>query len=505
MFGDEKGQALPMALVVLGLGALMIAPFLGHVSTNLIGSRIYESATEERFSSDAGVEHAIWRLTNDGLAEQLPDAGDSISYQCNEINGNVPDITVTTESAGAPGEPGEILDEIIDSFEFDIHSCWSPFIIPVSSDVFAIAYWGSGFDGHLKTVRIDSDGQIDDTVIDSITFQSWSGWAPYIIHISGDIYAVAYRGPWLNGFIKTIQIAPDGQIADSIIDTFEFDTSAGWKPFVIRVSGNIYAVVYWGFFNDGLINTIQITPDGQIADSVIDTLEFDNIRGWKPSFLHVTGEIFAVVYRGEDYDGFVKTIQIAPDGQISDTIIDTLEFDNASGREPSVTHIADDIYAIAYRGPYDDGFVKTIQIAADGQIADSVIDTLEFDDVDGREPSIIPVANDIYVIAYCGPYDDGFVKTIQIGADGQIADSVIDTLEFDDVNGRTPSIVPVTDEIYAIAYRGRANDGYLTTVQIVTEEDAAVYEVISTAGSVTIRARVEISGETVNILSWVVD
>jgi hypothetical protein len=452
MLGGEKGQALPMALVVLGLGALMIAPFLGHVSTNLIGSRIYESVTEERFSSDAGVEHAIWRLTNDGLAEQLPEAGDSINYQCNAINGNVPDITVTTESAGALGEPGEISDEVIDTLEFDIHNCWTPSIISVSSDVFAIAYWGF-FNGYIKTVRIDSDGQINDSIIDTITFQSWSGWAPYIIHISGDIYAVAYRGFWLDGFIKTIRITSDGQIDDSIIDTFKFDNSIGWQPIVIHVSSDIYAVVYWGFYDDGLINTIQIASDGQITDSIIDTLEFDNVKGWKPTFLHISGEIFAVVYRGEDYDGFVKTIRIAADGQIADSVIDTLEFDNASGREPSITQVTDDIYAIAYRGPYDDGFVKTIQIAADGQIADTIIDTLEFDDI----------------------------------------------------NGCTPSIVSVTSEIYAIAYRGRANDGYLTTIQIVPEEDAAVYEVISTAGKVTICARVEISGETVSILTWVVD
>ena len=62
MFGGEKGQALPMALVVLGLGALMIAPFLGHVSTNLIGSRIYGKVVEEQYAADAGIEFGIWNL-----------------------------------------------------------------------------------------------------------------------------------------------------------------------------------------------------------------------------------------------------------------------------------------------------------------------------------------------------------------------------------------------------------------------------------------------------------
>jgi cytoskeletal protein CcmA (bactofilin family) len=62
MFGGEKGQALPMALVVLGLGALMIAPFLGHVSTNLVGSRIYREIVEEQYAADAGIEFGVWHL-----------------------------------------------------------------------------------------------------------------------------------------------------------------------------------------------------------------------------------------------------------------------------------------------------------------------------------------------------------------------------------------------------------------------------------------------------------
>jgi cytoskeletal protein CcmA (bactofilin family) len=62
MTGAEKGQALPIALVVLGLGALILAPFLSHVSTNLIGSRIYGQVVEEQYAADAGIEFGVWHL-----------------------------------------------------------------------------------------------------------------------------------------------------------------------------------------------------------------------------------------------------------------------------------------------------------------------------------------------------------------------------------------------------------------------------------------------------------
>ncbi len=95
---SQKGQALPLVLAALAIGTLVITPFLNHASSNLIGSRIYGQAITEQYSGDAGVEHAIWRLTNDGLADELPSSGNSQSYQLGEtVNGITPSISVTRD------------------------------------------------------------------------------------------------------------------------------------------------------------------------------------------------------------------------------------------------------------------------------------------------------------------------------------------------------------------------------------------------------------------------
>jgi len=62
---SEKGQALPLAILALAIGTLVITPFLGHASSNLIGSRVYEQSLTELYSCDAGIEWALWRLKND--------------------------------------------------------------------------------------------------------------------------------------------------------------------------------------------------------------------------------------------------------------------------------------------------------------------------------------------------------------------------------------------------------------------------------------------------------
>lgn len=62
MMNSEKGQVLPLVLLVLAVGGLVITPFIGHVSSNLIGSRVYGQAISEQYSCDAGIECAIWHL-----------------------------------------------------------------------------------------------------------------------------------------------------------------------------------------------------------------------------------------------------------------------------------------------------------------------------------------------------------------------------------------------------------------------------------------------------------
>ena len=59
---------------------------------------------------------------------------------------------------------------------------------------------------------------------------------------------------------------------------------------------------------------------------------------------------------------------IATDGQITDTVIDTLEFDTVKGKNPNVISISSNVFAIAYEGDGGDGFLKTIEITGSGLI-----------------------------------------------------------------------------------------------------------------------------------------
>ncbi|OGN91791.1 MAG: hypothetical protein A2Z75_07820 [Chloroflexi bacterium RBG_13_50_10] len=339
---------------------------------------------------------------------------------------------------------GQITDAVVDTLEFDPVQGNDPNMIWVSGNIYAIAYRGDRDDGFLKTVEITPDGQITDTVISTFEFDTFDGWSPNIIRAASGIYAIAYRGKGGTGFLTTVQIAANGQITGTAIDTLEFDTLSAATPSITLVSGNVYAVAYWGSAGRGYLKTVEIATNGQITDTVIDTLQFDTVMGYYPNIVRVSGNVYAIAYEGIYGRGYLKTVEIATNGQITDSIIDTLELDAAASLAPNIIHISGDIFAVAYPGESDDGYLKTVEIATNGQITDTVIDTMEFDTTNGLDPNIIPISGNVYAIAYQGVTSLGYLKTVEIAANGQITDAIIDILQFDSSYGAQTSIIPLS-------------------------------------------------------------
>jgi hypothetical protein len=512
----EKGQALPLAMMALALGTLVITPFLSHAGSSLIGSLDYGEAIIQQSSCDAGVEHAIWNLTRGSLAEQIPETGDEVTYQLDEeLNGLTTSITVTTNvTVEGGGTIGEIADTAIDTLDFEWNGAEPAKIIHVSGNIYAIVYTDNNNDGWVKTVEVAPDGTITDTPLDSFEFDNRQGQWPDITHVAGDIYAIAYRGQSGDGFVRTIQIASNGDINNWVIDWLEFDIQNCIYPEIIQVSANIFAIAYTGNSGDGFVRTIQIASNGDINNWVIDSLEFDTSNGYEPDIIHVSGDIYAIAYRGNNRDGFLKTIEIASNGNINNWVIDTFEFNRYECDFPVISHISGDIYVVAYDGDsaihsvWGGGILTTVEIASDGTIANSIIDEAVFDSDDGNYPDIIWVGSNVYAIAYTGVNEDGWLKTLTIENDGSMSDSIIDFLEFDTQTGYCPDIINVTADIFAIAYTGTNQwHGILKTVEISTSGGvtSASYEIVSTTGDRTIRAFVNTTNTTASIVAWQIE
>jgi hypothetical protein len=94
---DEQGKVLIMALILLVVGALVLTPLLGLVSTGLIAGQVYERKTAELYAADAGVEDAVWKIRHE--VDELPWPGrcgnyTTWTYPMPDINGRSLEVTI---------------------------------------------------------------------------------------------------------------------------------------------------------------------------------------------------------------------------------------------------------------------------------------------------------------------------------------------------------------------------------------------------------------------------
>jgi len=321
-----------------------------------------------------------------------------------------------------------------------------------------------------RDIYVEAEIRLPSEILDQLLTESTKGKTPSIVHVADDVYAIAYSqslgGGVDLGLLKTFQISNSGDINDTITDSLTFDAVEGKTPDIINIAGDVYAIAYAGDGEEGWLKTVNITSDGQIGDSVLDLLEFDPAKGKDPNIVNVDSDIYAIAYSGDGDVGILFTINIYSNGTIADTFEDTLTYDSDRGKTPDIINLAGDVYAIAYAGDGDAGWLKIVNITSDGQIGDSALDSLEFDPVKGKTADVIHIEDDVYAVAYAGDGDDGILITVSIQPDGQIGGSAQYLLEFDPTKGKTPALVHVSGNVYALAYVTDDDEGILLTVEI---------------------------------------
>lgn len=360
------------------------------------------------------------------------------------------------------GNLAGIADTVIDAFEFEPVDGRETDILRFSNDIYVIASRDAANDGFIRTVRINENGDIENSVIDTIEYAPVQGRYPHLIKISDSAVGVVYTGPGADGFVSTILIDQNGVMTNTVVDSLEFDTTQALYAQIIHLQGDVYAIAYQGSGGDGYLATVQIDQNGIIANSILDVYEFDQSNGRFPDLIKISNTVVAIAYRGDGADGYLITIPVSLAGTITSNRIGTFEFDTRAGDTPDIIGISDDVYAIAYKGPGNDGWIQTVRISSVGDIDPTSIDSFEFDASNGFVPEIYQLTNNYYLLAYRGTGSQGVLLLVRIFDNGDI-DTIVDTFN-SGVTVDFPGLEQVSEDIYAIAYQGPDADGWISTI-----------------------------------------
>ncbi|DAC72400.1 MAG TPA: hypothetical protein DSN98_05315 [Thermoplasmata archaeon] len=363
----------------------------------------------------------------------------------------------------------------------------NPEIIHITGDIFAVSYRLSTR-AEVKTLQISNLGVITNHTNDAAwkyVYQPASSYtisSPKIIEVSAvkDTYAIVYpksvSSDTNNGVLLTIKIPDNGSIVKKILDSVLLGPVNFYAPDIVLVSNDIYAVVCRKVLYGSIsLHTIRISNVGKIEKSFIDTLDItmpEATPGLSIKIVYVTNNIYMIVF--DNYGSptiTIKTVEIANNGTIRDNFLCSYNITKpgySNFCSPNVIRIKDNIFAVSYHSTNyasKSDLISTIQISLAGNI--TLIDTYTanayFSSVFGYDEysDIIPVdgSNHLYALLYGYDYfipgqhrGSGVIITIQINDTGVINQNPKATFTFEAYGCSRPDLIHIKNTTYALAY-----------------------------------------------------
>ena len=416
------------------------------------------------------------------------DPNPSLTVSVNDADRGGLNVTWYSNSTGpwiAFGKNNTGISPIRDQYEYDQQEARAPDIIHLGTSeyylVAAAGDTGSDNDGFLRTFKAwNTNGTIKKVEIDRWKYDDTDGVEPSIVNIAEDIYAIAYRDTTADrAKIFTARVWDEnGTIQKSMIDVLSLSYD-GSRLHLIKVSGEFYAVTYTEVGTgsvaasyDGFIETVQISTNGMISDTVLSTAEYDIADAYVPRLMMVDDNTILICYQGTSNDGFVRTYNISSLGIFINVTSDVWEFDGSDGLYPNVVKVGANRYAITYRST-SRNYIRTLYIADTGMITKSFTDSLIFDYYGSggyiRTTKILETNNQYLIVFASYPNTQLIACTVNISQDGIIDDDPVDKTRILDLGISLPNpvnIAPMGNGFYLLIYEGLDNDGYLLTIRI---------------------------------------
>ncbi len=183
--GGQEGKTLVIALLALAIGTMLVTGLLYYVSTSQQAVNAAREQTTSRYSADAGVEHALWRVANQSAFRQtLVLSGTQFYTQVVNATTVAISVTQTITDPGSGGGSGGSQPV----YAVRVEPNQAAFVLPS----------GSSYTYDLFVINA---GRVDDTFVTSMTlrFDTQSGnvrWSVVVRKGSGaPLYSLGNFGP----------------------------------------------------------------------------------------------------------------------------------------------------------------------------------------------------------------------------------------------------------------------------------------------------------------------
>ncbi len=401
-----------------------------------------------------------------------------------------------------PATPYSLFTRVA-NFSYDVNTPDAPDIVQVGGGpTYAIIehLGAAGNNGLLKTLTIQDDGTIPaKPILDAKEIGVCYCYRPRLLRLSDTYCAMVYQGFNTSGFLKTFYAPASGTLPLYYNDSLGLEPGvwmaanpyqACYEPFLFRVSGSLYAVVYRNYTNQLVFSVGQINSVGQITSSYRRVISGITCTLPVACTVDEYPNVCLVAYR--DYStgrGKLLTIQLTGSGSC---MLANASLDGSACTEPVVYRIGSGYYAVAYSGVSSKGELKTVLISNNGRTI-SLVDEYVFTDTTRycNHPDIVRVNQTLFAVTFSrreGTKYSSVVFTVPIRVNGSILKYNVDNLTYNFPSSTSSQATVATNPMllhygngrnYLVVYKNNALTSGVASIRI--GENGNITEAVDTS------------------------
>jgi len=235
-------------------------------------------------------------------------------------------------------------------------------VVHVADSTIAIAYDRFSGDTYIITWSVSEQGAAAAAKIQNFQVDPLVSGFSQIVNVKDNVFVDCYQSTSNYAYARSVNITDAGAVSFTAFGRVAITDQAHAYHHVIKLKNNTFISVGHAADLHGWAAVFQVSDDGQVTLPGNNLYEFYSFSLNRPRALRITDDVFAVVYADGENDGWLKTIKCEVGTDATWTPIDQLEFDGVDGEYPVITRRSDNVFCIAYSSTDNAGILKTVEI-----------------------------------------------------------------------------------------------------------------------------------------------
>jgi hypothetical protein len=292
-------------------------------------------------------------------------------------------------------------------------------LVVIDANNAIVAWPGSGADGYVRLVSIDSSGNVT-TNGSALEYDTAQGYVPFMTLWDSTHVLIVWDGSAFDGFAQILEINTGSGTITKLGSALEFDTSSLYSPIVLKLNATKAFVAYIGPSNHGKSIVLNINTSTWAVSAAGSAFVFRSAGGGGLSATIVedlgsTIKIAVSFNMPSVLEVFSLIINTSTWSISTQNTVNLITHSGSTGFESSLVKVDDETLLVFNRGTDADGFATTFSYTTSSGIG-SVINSLEFytTDVTFLTNPPVEMTQGRYVLGWAGDGNDGYVQTFDV-------------------------------------------------------------------------------------------